>query len=236
MKYLNVPELSELGFEIAELELGEVAFEAKLEVYSCKMAGGDKKLCRSLDTKFSEEFGSTSPASPMVATGVAGHSVGVTPFGPLSEPSTRRVLINLICTLNASYPDYDFSNISVDQLTRESNVNMVVSQIDSSLEGVYHALGKSFREKLWRVIESTIGGLTSCEVYSFISDMESEDPYSELGRIWSFNFFFYNRRAKKVLFFACTAQRRDVMDARLGEEDEDALMDFNDDEPQFALD
>lgn len=40
--------------------------------------------------------------------------------------------------------------------------------------------------------------------YSFVSlpDLTS-DPYSEDGCLWSFNYFFYNSRLKRIVFFTC---------------------------------
>lgn len=37
---------------------------------------------------------------------------------------------------------------------------------------------------------------------SYKSDMES-DPFGEKGSVWSFNYFFYNRKAKRILYFSC---------------------------------
>ena len=33
---------------------------------------------------------------------------GSSPLGDFSDSSTRKLLINLIATMNASFPDYDF--------------------------------------------------------------------------------------------------------------------------------
>lgn len=35
---------------------------------------------------------------------------------------------------------------------------------------------------------------------SYKSDHES-DPFGEKGSIWSFNYFFYNRKLKRILYF-----------------------------------
>lgn len=71
-----------------------------------------------------------------------------------------------------------------------------------------------YTSQLWEEINDAIR-LRDCLVYSYISDM-NEDPLSEgqmsccglsLTRSWSFNYFFYNKELKKVLFIACTARR-----------------------------
>ena len=62
-----------------------------------KKAGDDKRLARQLEQRIITE------ASSATAT--------ETPLGPMSDPESRRLLISLITTLNASFPDYDFSDV-----------------------------------------------------------------------------------------------------------------------------
>ena len=41
---------------------------------------------------------------------------------------------------------------------------------------------------------------------SYNPDLDS-DPYGEEGTLWSFNYFFYNKKLKRILFFTCRAIR-----------------------------
>ena len=43
-------------------------------------------------------------------------------------------------------------------------------------------------------------------IYSYNPDLDS-DPYGEEGTLWSFNYFFYNKKLKRILFFTCRAIR-----------------------------
>ncbi|MBO8695542.1 hypothetical protein INO35_14300, partial [Staphylococcus aureus] len=45
-------------------------------------------------------------------------------------------------------------------------------------------------------------GMSQCDIYSYTPDMRS-DPFSEDGCLWSFNYFFYNKKLKRILFFTC---------------------------------
>lgn len=46
--------------------------------------------------------------------------------------------------------------------------------------------------------------LADCDVYSYRMESGSEsDPFSERSAIWSFNYFFYNRRLKRIVYFSC---------------------------------
>jgi hypothetical protein len=63
-----------------------------------KKGTSDKKLSKHLEEQYAHEL-ATSPKSGPISS---------SPLGPLTDPSTRRLLINLITTMNASFPDYDF--------------------------------------------------------------------------------------------------------------------------------
>ena len=41
---------------------------------------------------------------------------------------------------------------------------------------------------------------------SYNPDLDS-DPYCEDGTLWSFNYFFYNKKENKMVFFTCCATR-----------------------------
>ena len=56
---------------------------------------------------------------------------------------------------------------------------------------------------LWSTIDNEIH-LEDCNVYSYNPDLMS-DPYGNEGSLWSFNFFFYNQKLKRILFFTCQA-------------------------------
>lgn len=62
---------------------------------------------------------------------------------------------------------------------------------------------KHFRDSVWRSVDEAVD-LKDCDVYTYQSDLES-DPFVEQGSIWSFNYFFYNRKQKRILYFSCRA-------------------------------
>lgn len=41
---------------------------------------------------------------------------------------------------------------------------------------------------------------------SYNPDLDS-DPFGEDGSLWSFNYFFYNKRLKRIVFFSCRSIR-----------------------------
>lgn len=61
------------------------------------------------------------------------------------------------------------------------------------------------RTALWSAVNDEIS-LNDCDIYSFNPDMTS-DPYGEPGCLWSFNFFFYNKKMKRIVFYTCRANK-----------------------------
>lgn len=47
-------------------------------------------------------------------------------------------------------------------------------------------------------------GLVDCDVYSYKAVSEG-DPFCDECNLWSFNYFFYNRKLKRILYFSCRA-------------------------------
>mmetsp|Transcript_4014 Transcript_4014/g.11764 ORF Transcript_4014/g.11764 Transcript_4014/m.11764 type:complete len:224 (-) Transcript_4014:412-1083(-) len=172
------------------MQVGDRILNGRIEAFSCKRAGEDKKMAKLLEQQYVDEIAS----SPL--------QLGTSPLGPLSDSSTRRLLIDLISTMNASFPDHDFSGLRPEQFTREPNVNLVVNSVNKHLAPLREAYNSTFLEELWQAIEEVIR-LHECEIYSYIPDME-EDPFSE-GHLWALNFFFFNRQLKRILYFTCIA-------------------------------
>ena len=53
--------------------------------------------------------------------------------------------------------------------------------------------------QVWRRISEAISG-TESEVYSYTPGRDS-DPFDAEGSLWSFNYFWYNKKLKRILFF-----------------------------------
>lgn len=75
-----------------------------------------------------------------------------TSIGDLSSGLTRRLLIDLISTLNASFPDYDFSSASPDSFVPQE-MNSVVSRVNSFLAELT-AQNALFLQEVWQEVNS----------------------------------------------------------------------------------
>ena len=90
-----------------------------------KASGKDKKLAKMLQRRYVNELEATSDELQGV----------MSPLGPMSSVSTRKLLINLIATMNASFPDFDFSSLSADEF-RSEEMTIVVNAINTRLAAV----------------------------------------------------------------------------------------------------
>lgn len=70
--------------------------------------------------------------------------------------------------------------------------------------------------------------LAECDVYSYKGEIEG-DPFDAEGSLWSFNYFFYNKKLKRILFFTCAAVSKAALeDGDMAEGDDLGDDDFAD--------
>lgn len=119
MKFLGIASLTELTQSLTSIDIGESILFAKIEAYSCmfyfqfgllhrfvtfstgKKSGSDKKIYTNLEKQFQESVG------PVVSP--RNDKLSVSPFGPLTEKTSRQIFMDLITTMNCAFPDHDFS-------------------------------------------------------------------------------------------------------------------------------
>jgi len=198
---------------------GDCNIIGRIESYSCKMAGYEKQMYK----RFHSEPGVTphdlqilsAPQSTLAVSPTGGYyscSTSGDEEGPLCDTTSRKTLFYLIATLNASFqPDYDFSHARSEEFSREPSIQWVMNAVDNNLSATAGDLYNSkLHAQLWAAINDEIN-LTECDIYSYNSDLTS-DPFGEDGSLWSFNYFFYNRKLKRIVLFTCRAVSLNHMD------------------------
>ncbi|XP_051991070.1 repressor of RNA polymerase III transcription MAF1 homolog [Xyrauchen texanus] len=203
MKLLENSQFEALSSQLC-VETGDAHILGRIESYSCKMAGDDKHMfkqfCQEGEPHILEAL-SPPQSSSAPSPNLLGKS-GEDGENPLSDKCCRKTLFYLITTLNESFgPDYDFSAARAHEFSREPSANWVADSVNSSL---YSAVGDQFNTlgpELWSAIDQEIN-LQSCDIYSYNPDLDS-DPFGEEGSLWSFNYFFYNKKLKRIVFFTC---------------------------------
>lgn len=198
------------------------------------MAGSDKRLFKSIvgDAGTSpNDLQALSPPqsiffmnSPGRTRSLSQSDNGEELQNHLCDTISRKTLFYLTTTLTASFhPDYDFSQARSEEFSKEPSVTCVTNAIDNNLFATANKAYSALQPQLWSALDTEIE-LGECEVYSYNPDLDS-DPFGENGCLWSFNYFFYNKKLKRIVFFTCRAISRE-----LNESDYDLSMDLEDDE------
>jgi len=176
------------------------------------MTGNDKKLYKYLHTHGHSptEMKALSPSESQqqLIYGFSPNSVYASPkqiesaeADGLGSVISGKMLFTLLSTLNCAFPDYDFSQAKSEEFSLEPNLSFVVNNVNTNLST---SLGEEFVElspRLWKAIDDEIC-LQECQIYSYNPDMET-DPFGEEGCLWSFNYLFYNKELKRIVFFKC---------------------------------
>lgn len=223
MKYLDDPRLAYWSNFLESVELGDRLLSVRADAFSCKKAGDDKRFSKELERHMKEKM-ATSPAS-----------YGTSPsFGELADVGVRRTLVDLICTMNASFPDYDFSGMRPDHFQKEASVSFVRNKVNAGLAEVSVIHNKIFLESFWADLDEVMK-LKDCEVYSYSPDTEG-DPFTE-GCLWSFNHFFLNKSLKRILFLHCTTKSKlHMMEDGMRNSDGDSDADDDDEDGDADMD
>lgn len=226
MKYLPLRDFDEvtkaLNFDTADCHV-----TGGCDVYTTKAAGADKKLYKNIEKSLESQYASVLTFSASLSSQqaqAAGPSLNLSrasPFGSLSQISSRRTFAYLIATLNASHPDYDFSHIlRPSDFKREKSLKKIIGTMDTTL---YNLRPKPLNEfsdepahwstevktsptpqgadkwspRMWHLIDKEMA-LKECGMYCYAPE---EDPYDgEEGALWSFNYFFFNKAKKRVCY------------------------------------
>eukprot|EP00124_Ichthyophonus_hoferi_P001669 Ihof_evm9s93 gene=Ihof_evmTU9s93 len=195
MKFLDTPDLASLASRLNTDVEDEKQLSCWLEAYSMKHAGPDKKRYKEFTTLNAGSLKGLELLSPP-------QTVFSSTLTEELNTTSKKTLYYLQQTLNSVFTDYDFSGTGSQQFSREPNMEIVATSINTTLLDGANEAFLPIRNVLWNVLNHHID-LKNCEIYSYIPTVD--DPFAEDGTIWSFNYFFLNRTLNRVLFFACRA-------------------------------
>ncbi|MCJ1308819.1 RNA polymerase III-inhibiting protein maf1 [Agyrium rufum] len=226
MKYLLIRDFDDvtnaLNFDTADCHV-----TGGCDIYTTKAASADKKLYKNIESSLESQyesllrFSASLPAEQAAAAAPSLNLSRSSPFGPLSQISSRRTFAYLVATLNASHSDYDFSNVlRPTDFRRERYLKGVMNTLDTTLYnlrprpsaggGQLHwssaitqsgpptpGGGHPWGSRMWRTIDQEMT-LRECSIYSFAPE---EDIYEgEESALWSYDFFFFNKARKRVCY------------------------------------
>lgn len=140
------------------------------------------------------------------------------------------MLIYFILILNYIYLDYDFSSLCVEYFIKEGMLSDVKMDIDmlfmesSKVWAARYGNEEFFFEVLWKMIDVVIE-VFDCDVYFYKVVVEG-DLFIDDGNLWLFNYFFYNKKLKRIFYFTMYAILKTMLD--LDFDDEFDLDELND--------
>ncbi|CAL9111439.1 unnamed protein product, partial [Musa textilis] len=209
MKFLEYTPLDSINLFLNHLNLGESTIKGNLEAFSCKQTGTDRKLSFSLEQEILDYLEQSSDSD------------SASPVQYLTSRSSRKTLIYLVLTLSHMYPDYDFSAVQSHLYFREEEWDSFKQIFETYLfeaarEWTIVNGESSFMDSMTNAIDEVVK-LKDCEIYSYNPDFDG-DPSLEKGAIWSFNFFFYNKKLKRVVSFRCCCFSNLAAEDFLGDE------------------
>jgi len=266
MKYMENEKLSEISSELSEAVLKDShrVIHGRIEAYTMKRAGTDKKYAHALGQKYIAEIEdmqeelaatverkrrrrsnsestittsrrskvtrdlSTSPlnkkskTSSFVDSSASSSAKETTrsrsrsfdcmldsispntTLGDFSEISTRKLMTDLILTLNASFPDYDFSNIKPNQFEKVKMSDVRKNIRQNLSEFASQRSSPNFLEELWNAVNDVID-LKEATVYSFDYEFVEDDD-SANNSLWNFHYLFVNKSMRRIVFFTCSEE------------------------------
>mmetsp|Transcript_47035 Transcript_47035/g.110819 ORF Transcript_47035/g.110819 Transcript_47035/m.110819 type:complete len:233 (-) Transcript_47035:1404-2102(-) len=230
MKYLECPQITEFDVALQSgIDVGDYCVQGRLEIYSCKLASSEKRLASSLDRQLVQDLGTPEEGGWNQSISPASAS----PLGSMNEVHTRKLLINMILTLNNTFADYDFRDLKPEDFVREASLEMVMNSVNSKMSRVDEATNSDFCNRLWGALTSEMS-LRECEIYSYVADLD--DDALSIGKIWSVNYFFYNKKLKKLAFFACWVRSKSRSRSMEGADDGDQFEMDSDGDMDFDMD
>jgi hypothetical protein len=189
MKFLECQELVPFNQALDRKDNGNYIIHGKIELYSCKPAREDKKLNKQLEQQFNNNSLNGQHSQPTSIVSIKkeipqpvlsppSYTLPASPFGPMTDVSSRKTLAFLISTLNSSFPDYDFGSVKGRDFTKEQYHDNVINSINLHLRD---CMTDEQRAKLWLTLEKIVD-IKSCDIYSFQPDPDS-DPVAVAGKL-----------------------------------------------------
>ncbi|NWW48971.1 MAF1 polymerase, partial [Pedionomus torquatus] len=178
----------------------------RIESYSCKMAGDDKHMFKQFCQEGQPHV--LEALSPPQTTGISPnryHGMGrgrrLPGFEPLGGRDSGRERHS-----PGGWSHFCDPGLASQVLYRQDHgIIEVVNAVNCSLFSAVREDFNALKPHLWDAVDEEIC-LSECDIYSYNPDLDS-DPFGEDGSLWSFNYFFYNKRLKRIVFFTCRSIR-----------------------------
>lgn len=221
MKYLENLSLEKISKNLNQTEIGGgLLLTGRIEMYSTKKTSDDKKYSKMLESKLRSSSITGEEISPQA-------EIGVKHFERSENTKhVRKLLLDLIQTLNAAQMDYDFSQLTIDDF-RNTPLQDAIQFINSQLAEIT-VVHPNFINNMWKDIALAFDDqLQNCEAY-YLLDSSDIDDLDE-GYIWSFHYFLCSKELKRICYFTCNASPKIKVLTKLSEDFSDDDMEIDED-------
>eukprot|EP00382_Lankesteria_abbotti_P002619 CAMPEP_0113845364 /NCGR_PEP_ID=MMETSP0372-20130328/717_1 /TAXON_ID=340204 /ORGANISM="Lankesteria abbotti" /LENGTH=245 /DNA_ID=CAMNT_0000814401 /DNA_START=209 /DNA_END=946 /DNA_ORIENTATION=+ /assembly_acc=CAM_ASM_000359 len=209
MRFLEDPRLNRLSVILRRFDAGDRTLAGCLELFTTKEKQQGERL---LGEKVKHEVIDRSP-----------EWLSKSPLGPMRKDEVKELLINMLSVMNQCYPDYDFSSLKVESFVRLSDFSEVYNNVNYHLGYIIEKVVPGFIQDLWTAVRGVVD-LRCVDIYS------CSDPFSNDGGLFSFEYFFYDKLQKKILFFSCVTQSKYADGGLLSV---DGMDDMDDDDDEY---
>lgn len=194
MRFIENASLNRLNVLLESLDLGDRIVTARLELFD---TAAKQETERRLSARLDEEL-THSPKW-----------LSSSPLGPLQRTDVRELLVILISTMNHCFPDYDFSTLSPAKFRHNEDLGDVYNTIQTHLSIVIERLLPRLMDDIMDIVRECLS-MPFIDVYSYVADSASpdSDPFSSLDCIYSFDFFFVDKKTKRILSFSCMTKSK----------------------------
>jgi len=193
MKFIESNRLTRLNVLLQHVDLGDRILSGRLELF-------DTSAKLDTEKEISDEVEKEINHTPKWLV--------KSPVGPLERQDAKDLLVNLISSMNQCFPDYDFSSLSPASFHHEENFVKVYDDIQFNLSYMVDRIIPGLLQEVWTAIRDIVC-LSDVDIYSYSFERGSEaDPFSESDVIYSFDFFFCDKRQKRTLFFSCVTRSK----------------------------
>ena len=198
MKYIEDEKLQHYTAQLTSQTLGinkSRIINGRIEAFSCKRGTTEKRAAKKLHERYSGQ--------QMIDASVVNASSN-------GNGTSRRLYTDFILTLNASFPDYDFSHMTPQSFKYVVNTGQVIQIINEHIGEICGVRGAGWLGGLWEAINDVIN-LEESEVYSFVIDDDFGVDNEQCSNLWDFQFFFFNRIVKRIVFFSANCKHIDLL-------------------------
>ncbi|KAI4840115.1 repressor of RNA polymerase III transcription MAF1 [Plasmodium brasilianum] len=150
----------------------------------------------------------------------------------INTKEKKSILANIINILNYIFPDYEFKHLNNSNYKYIRNINSVIDTINYNLFYIIEKIYRGFNKRIWKILKELID-FKSCDVYTYLNSTDN-DPYVDKESISSFNYFFFAKKNKRILFISCITKPKyknqndeDFNNVFIGIQDEPSVNDKN---------